>query len=138
MKYYRLPSVDEILLIDGIGGSDYDKLSAYVTVNGPRDEFAINVNRAGKPVLMSILGPDDESFPITEDTADNIVRRRELSPFDVGSFKDFTGKSFSSDRVTTTGKVFTIKSTASSGGVKRIIETVFNMSSGKIEYWKEY
>jgi len=138
MKYYKLPSVDELLLIDGIGRSDYDKLLPYVTVYGSPDEFAINVNGAGKAVLMSILGPGDEVFPIAEGLADKIIRFRELTPFDVGSFKSFTGISFSPDRATTTGKFFTIKSIASSGGVKRIIETVLNTDTRTILYWKEY
>jgi type II secretory pathway component PulK len=53
-KYYRLRSVDELLLIDRISRSDYDKLLPYVTVFGLKDEFAVNINGAGKPVLMSI------------------------------------------------------------------------------------
>jgi hypothetical protein len=42
------------------------------------------------------------------------------------------------NKITVMGKDFSIKSVAASGGVKRIIETVFDRSTGMIEYWKEY
>ncbi len=138
-KHYRLRSVDELLMIDGIDRNAYDKLLPYVTVYGPdMTDYSINVNGAGKPLLMSILHANG-SFPITEDRADRIIKYRELSPFLFwGDFNNFAGTSFSADRIKTMGTDFSIKATASSGGVKRIIESVLNTSAGKIEYWKEY
>jgi general secretion pathway protein K len=137
-KYYKLPSVDELLLIDGITRNDYDKLLPYITVYGLPDEFSVNANRSGKPVLMSIRGPNG-GFPISEDLAERIIRCRELKPFsNLTEFNSCATISFSPDKVTTEGKFFTIKSTASSSGIKRIIEMVLDNSAGTIQYWKEY
>lgn len=138
-KYYRLRSVDELILIAGIDREAYDKLLPYITVYGPNDEFAVNVNGAGKPVLMSISDPRDGTFPITSAQADRIIKYRESNPFlSWGDFNNFAGTKFSTDRIKTLGTDFSIKATAASGGVKRIIEAVLDNSASKIEYWKEY
>jgi hypothetical protein len=60
-------------------------------------------------------------------------------PFtDIGDFISLVGTGLSSTSITTKGAFFRIKSGAASDGVKRIIEAVFNMDKGRIEYWKEY
>ena len=132
-KYYVLPSTDELLLIDGISRKDYDTLLPYVTVYGPPNDISVNVNGAGKPVLMSISDPRTGEFPITEDRAERIIQYRSHMPFEnFGQFNNYAVTNFSSDRVATEGRFFTVKSIASSGGIKRIIETVCDTSTGKI------
>jgi type II secretory pathway component PulK len=137
---FGLNSVDELLLINGITRKDYDTLLPYITVYGSPDYLIINVNGAGKPVLMSIANSENSGFPIDEDRAERIIRRRELSLFaDIGKFNDIAGTQLSTDRITCyIGSLFLVRGVAESGGVKRIIEMVFNLSAGKIEYWKEY
>jgi general secretion pathway protein K len=137
-----LVSVDELLLINGITKKDYDTLLPYITVYGSSDNLIINVNGAGKPVLMSIYDKDGKNgtFPITEDSADRIIKRRELSLFsDYGDFNSCAGTNLASNQMTTyVGPYFSIRSMAEFVGEKRIIQAIFNKNSGKIEYWKEY
>ncbi len=134
-----LYSADELLSIHGISRNDYDKLLPYISALPPQDHLIINVNGAEKPVLMSIQNPSTDEFPITEDLAEKIIAHRNLMPFtDIGDFISLVGTGLSSTSITTKGEFFQIKSGASSGGVKRIIEAVFNMDKGRIEYWKEY
>jgi general secretion pathway protein K len=136
-KNYKLDSVDEILLIHGITRKDYDKLLPYVTAFGSRDNLIINVNGAEKPVLMCMY--KNGEFPITEEIANNIIKYRESTPFDsFGKFNDLVKTIFSANEISFKGADFYIKSVASSGGVKRIIETVLNTDKANIEYWKEY
>jgi general secretion pathway protein K len=142
-KNSPLLTVDELLLINGISREDYDKLLPYVTVYGDASAHQININGAEAPVLMSIPATGG-GFPITEDLANRIIQYRESTPFQsVDDLKNVLG--FNDDlrmslggKITVQGKVFSIKSTAASGGVKRIIETVFEDSSHKLKYWKEY
>ena len=136
-KNSDLSSTDELLLIHGITHTEYDKLLPYVTVFGSRDNLIVNVNVAEKPVLMCMY--KNEGFPITEEIADKIIRYRESIPFDsFGKFNDLAKTTFSANEITFKGADFSIKSMASSGGVKRIIEAVFNTYSKTFEYWKEY
>jgi type II secretory pathway component PulK len=139
-KDLGLNSVDELLLINGITRKDYDTLLPYITVYGSPDNLIVNVNGAGKQVLMSISDPRNGEFPIDEDRAERIIKRRELSLFlNYGEFNVFVGTDLSADRITTDiGPFFFVKGIASSGGIKRIIETVLNKDTGTIKYWKEY
>jgi general secretion pathway protein K len=139
-KDLGLNSVDELLLINGITRKDYDTLLPYITVYGSSDNLIINVNGAGKPVLMSISDPRKGDFPIDEDRAERIIKRRELSLFlNNGEFNGFAGTDLPADRITTEiGPSFFVKGIAVSGGIKRIIETVLNKDTGTIKYWKEY
>jgi general secretion pathway protein K len=135
-KNSALDSVDELLLINGISRKDYDKLLPYVTVSKKRDNLIVNVNRAEAPVLMSLADG------ISEEKAKNVIQRRKGAPFTENKmqqqFKDATGISLGSDRIRTDGTVFCIKSSASSGGVKRVIETVLDTTTNMVQYWKEY
>ena len=138
-KNSALNSVDELLLINGISRKDYDTLLPYITIYGNRDAPEININSAEEPVLKSL------SKYITGDDAKRIIKYRESNPFrgksDLMSVLGFTGSKGQSlmNKITTDiGPNFSIKSIAASGGVKRIIETVFNASTRTIEYWKEY
>jgi hypothetical protein len=81
---------------------------------------------------------------IKEQDAENIVNHRNSTPFTEGGidgqlqgivngFMTETGVF-----LTAKGKAFSITSTASSGGVKRIIEMVLNIDKNTFEYWKEY
>lgn len=138
-KNSPLVSVDELLLINGINRKDYDKLLPYITVYGDRNASLININGAEAPVLMSL------SDSITEELANRIIQYRGNTPFEntaqlqnkVAGFETIALSLMG--RITVKGKNFYIKSTATSGGVKMIIETVLDTSSrAVIRYWKEY
>jgi len=130
-KNDALISVDELLLVNGIGKDDYKKLSPYITASGSRTVPQININTAEKPVLKSLFGNDD--------IADRIIALRKIAPFtDGGDLENRTGNKNIPTMVTFQSNAFFISSMASSGGVKRIIDTVVNTSSKRVEYWKEY
>lgn len=137
-KNSALHSVDELLLIKGINRKDYDRLLPYVTVYGDRNAPQININGAEKPVLMSL------SEAITEELAQRVIDYRKNSPFEetehLQRVSGFTSTVYNpiSSMITKKGIYFSIRSTASSGSVKRIIEMVMDTTKGKIEYWKEY
>ena len=127
-------SVDELLLIHGISRKDYDTLLPYVTVGKYRDNLIVNVNGAQAPVLQSLSASPE----ITEEAAKQIINARKSNPLTIAKFNEIAGTSLGTQRITTEGMIFSIRSTASSGGVKRIIETVLDTSSNTIQYWKEY
>ncbi|MFA6054859.1 MAG: type II secretion system minor pseudopilin GspK [Thermodesulfovibrionales bacterium] len=136
-KNSALDSVDELLLINGISGKDYEKLLPYITVSTKRDNLIVNVNRAEAPVLMSLADG------ISEEKAKNVIQRRKGAPFtgkDIQEFQTITSTSLGLDRIRFDGAVFCIKSSASSGGVKRVIETVLDTTTNTntVQYWKEY
>ena len=141
-KNSALLSTDEILLIHGISKKYYDTLLPYITVYGDRNTPVININGAEVPILMSILDTGQGDFPITDDLAKRIITYRESLPFEnIGQFNAFAGTSLSSNQITVKGKHFSIRSTAESSGVKRIIDTVLekkSLSPLVIKYWKEY
>jgi general secretion pathway protein K len=135
-----LATVDELLMIRGIKKSDYDALLPYITVYGTRDLLMININGAEKPVLQCL------SDDISDELAQRIVDYREGAPFEeinqLQKIAGFTSMLYNpiSSMITVKGRFFSITSTASSDGVKRIIETVLDteLSPVRIEYWKEY
>ena len=125
--------MDELLLINGISRKDYDKLLPYVTVSKRRANLIVNVNRAEAPVLMSLADG------ISEETAKKVIQQRKGNPLtDIQQFNNIAGTTLGSDRIRIDGTVFSIKSTASSGGVKRVIETVLDTTTNTVQYWKEY
>lgn len=133
-KNSNFDSVDELLLINGVSRKDYDTLLPYITVYG---DGRININNAKKPVLMCLPGVINDSL------AQNIIDYRKRTPFDeagnIVNVPEFGTLGFSlMTRITDRANGFYIKSAASSGGVKRIIETVIDMDHGSIQYWKEY
>jgi len=137
-KNLPLHSVDELLLIPGLTKNDYTTLFPYVTVYGTRDNLSININGAEKPVLRCL------SDKITDELAQRVIDFRKNNPFQetsdlskVAGFERDTGIP-PGVVVAVKGENFSIKSAASSGGVKRIIETVLNVDNAKIAYWKEY
>ena len=133
-KNDELSSVDELLLIKGISKEDYKKLLPYITVSGTRTSPQININSAEKPVLKALFNVK------TDDLANRIITLRNSSTFSgTGNLISRIGSNIDVPfMVTFESNIFFISSTASSGGVKRIIETVFNTEKEKIEYWKEY
>ena len=132
-KNSALDSVDELLLINGISGKDYDKLLPYVTAGKNRDNLIVNVNRAEAPVLMSL------AHGISEEKAKKVIQQRKGNPFtELSQFNNIAGTTLGSDRIRKAGTVFCIKSSASSGGVKRVIETVLDTTTNTVQYWKEY
>ncbi len=138
-KNEALNSNDELLLINGIKRSDYDKLSPYVTVYGTRDNLIININTAEKVVLMCLFDKSKEVFPVTEDKANMIIQRRKLKPFESYSeFNSVAGTSFSTNQITDRASIFSVQAVASNGSIKKIIEMVMNRDKGRVEYWREY
>jgi general secretion pathway protein K len=139
-KNAALDSVDEILLINGISEKDYETLLPYVTVYGTRDNLIVNINGAEKPVLMCL------SEAITDDLAQNLINYRNASPFgknsEISNVAGFTSTVVDPimANIDVKGSVYRVTSTAESGGVKRIIETVLSVSpsSVTVSYWKEY
>ncbi len=134
-----LLNIDELLLINGISKKDYDKLLPYITSYGDRNAPLININSAEAPVLISL------SDSMTEELANRIIQYRENTPFiesskivNVSGLENI-GISLT-NKITVKGENFCIKAVATSGGVKRIIETVFDTSSSPavVKYWKEY
>ncbi len=136
-KNSAIHSVDELLLINGINRKDYDKLLPYITVHGDRNAPQININGAEKPVLMCL------SKDVTEKLAQNVIDYRKFKPFEnsgqLGNVPGFD-KIEIPPMITVIGENFYIKSTAASGGVKRITETIIKISKSNkaIQYWKEY
>ena len=134
-KNSALNSVDELLLIKGVTREDYSKLLPYITVNKEeRTHLIININAAQKPVLMCL------SKDLDDNKAELIINKRRIEPFDEYENVNTIIGSILSTQITLiyNGNIFSIRSTAASGGVKRIIETVLNTDKEKIEYWKEY
>jgi general secretion pathway protein K len=139
-KNAALDSVDELLLINGISEKDYETMLPYITVYGRRDNLIININGAEKPVLMCL------SDAITDDLAQNLINYRNATPFedtvDIKKVTEFTGAvgDFLMGKIMVQGSVYRVTSSAESGGVKRIIDTVLNVSptSATVSYWKEY
>jgi len=138
-KNAPMDSVDEILLINGISEKDYKALLPYITVYGRRDNLIVNINGAEKPVLMCL------SEAITADLAQNLINYRNATPFgDTADISKVTGFSEIGGsligKIDIQGSVYRVTSSAESGGVKRIIETVLNVSpsSVTVSYWKEY
>lgn len=128
-------SVDELLLVKGISRADYDKLAPYVTIYG---DGRININAAQIPVLVSLADAVDKNL------AERLVKYRELSPFNTSSdiLKvagfEMIGTSLMG-RVVVKGKVFSVRSIAESGSLKRIIDCVLQVagSGATIKYWIE-
>ncbi|MFZ5907634.1 MAG: type II secretion system minor pseudopilin GspK [Nitrospirota bacterium] len=127
-------SIDELLLVHGIGEEEYDTLLPYVTVFGKSAlNLEININTAGTPVLRCL------AEDVTEEEAEQIVRNREVVPLKGEDFQRFTGSlPDTSIALMEKSSQFSVKSVASSGGVKRIIEAVWDHNGNLIEYWKEY
>jgi general secretion pathway protein K len=134
-KNAPLSSVNELLLIPGISKENYDTLLPYITVYG---DGLININSAEKIVLRSL------SKDINEEIAQRVVDYRNMKPFDrIDDLQNISGISLQvygpiSTRISTEGKSFSLCSVAASGGVKRIIDTVWKRDGNTIEYWKEY
>ncbi|MFA5822692.1 MAG: type II secretion system minor pseudopilin GspK [Thermodesulfovibrionales bacterium] len=129
-----LDSVDELLLIHGISKEDYDKLLPYITIYGNGE---ININSASKPVIRCL------SNDISDELAQRVIDYRKSMPFkvkaDLQNVNGFSSAVYNpfSDMITSESSTFSIKSTASSGGVKRVIETVLD-TTNTVQYWKEY
>lgn len=137
-KNSPLVCIDELLLINGISKKDYDKLLPYVTVYG---SGKININSAEKPVLRSL------SDGISDELAQRVINYRKTTPFQkendlqkVNGFNDLSIYGAIQTKISVVGENFFLMSSAASGGVKRIIETVLKTSKSdtRIEYWKEY
>jgi general secretion pathway protein K len=133
-------SVDELLLINGISEKDYETLLPYVTVYGNRDNLIVNINGAEKPVLMCL------SDAITDDLAQNLINYRNAKPVEDATKEIVNVTGFSTigqsliGKIITQGSIYRVTSSAESGGVKRIIDTVLNVSpsSATVSYWREY
>ncbi|MEW6162296.1 MAG: type II secretion system minor pseudopilin GspK [Nitrospirota bacterium] len=134
-KNATLDSLDELLLINGIDRHTYDKISPYLTVYG---NGLININSAEIPVLVCL------SDTITEELAERIIRYRDIIPFeDTSKIVKVAGLETAGQsligRITVKGTSFRIISTVTGGGVKRIVDSVLEISGGTptVKYWKE-
>ena len=135
-KNAPLDSIDEILLIPGIERTQYDTLLPYITVYG---DGRVNINTAETPVLMSL------SDSISRDMAERIVTYRKIEPFkewaDIYQVSGFTLEIVGPFQtyMKTRGTAFRVISTAASGGVKKVIDCVLEISGGSniVRYWRE-
>jgi hypothetical protein len=78
---------------------------------------------------------------IDERLAQQVIDHRKSEPFDSTGELDSiigTGKISTQILITFKGTIFSVKSIASSDGVKRIIETVLDTNNKTMQYWKEY
>ncbi|MBI4685023.1 MAG: type II secretion system minor pseudopilin GspK [Nitrospirae bacterium] len=132
-KNAPLYNVGELMFIKGIDTTVYEKLFPYVTVYG---NGRININGAEKPVLISL------SNDITDELAQRVIDYRRFTPFEekiqlqkVIGF-DLLVYGPISGKITVKGGAFYVRSIASSGGIKRIIEAVIGMNRD-IKYWRE-
>ena len=134
-KNAALHSIDELLLINGISRKDYDTLLPYVTVDKEREHLIININSAKKPIIMCLADGIDERL------AQQVIDHRKIQPFESAGELDSligTGKISAQISITFKGTIFSVKSIASSDGVKRIVEMVIDTYNKNIQYWKEY
>jgi len=135
-KNQNFDSADEIFLVPGMDRSAGEKLLPYITVHG---NGLININGADVPVLMSLSPLIDKGM------AERIVQFREGRPFEraedilkVAGFEAM-GQSLMG-RLTVKGTAFRVICTGSEGEVRRIIESVLEISGGNkpiVRYWKE-
>lgn len=135
-KNQNFDSADEIFLIPGIDRSAGEKLLPYITVYG---NGLININGAEVPVLMSLSPLIDKGM------AERIVQFREVKPFEraeeilkVAGFEAM-GQSLMG-RLTVKGGAFRVICTGSEGEIRRIIESVLEISGSNklmVRYWKE-
>ena len=141
-----LDSIDELLLVPGIDATIYERLQPYVTIYG---NGSININGADIPVLMSLSASMDKTM------AQSIIRYRAETPLTattdimkVIGFEDATGIALSSGYASLKGTspalicmhgtAFRVTATAQSGELKRIIDSVIDISGGRtVVYWKE-
>ena len=135
-KNAKLDSIDELLLIPGIGEDAFERLRPYVTIYGNN---IININTAEVPVLMSL------SDKIDKGTAANVVGYRERTPFqmptDILQVAGFQTVGASvQGYISVRSNTFRITATASSGDIKRIIESVMYIAgpTQTVNYWREY
>ena len=136
-----LDSIDELLLIPGIDGESYERLVPYVTIYGfmqGSHVAKININGAAIPVLMSL------AEGINADVAARIVRYREATPFaterDISAVIGNEIYTAISGDIVIKGTAFRVLATAQTGNIKRIIESVIDISGSSrvIRYWKEF
>jgi len=136
-----LDSIDELGSIPGVEEAAFERLQPYVTIYGicPIGLCLININTADVPVLMSL------SDAIDRNLAENVVRYREISPFErtqdilkVAGFEK-AGQGVLAF-LTVKGSSFRILAKASSGDIQRIIESVMDLqgTTRTVRYWKEY
>ena len=142
-KNALLDSIDEMLVIPGIDRASYEKLSAYVTIYSKLYGTTtygskININGAKIPVLMSL------SDSIGKEMAERIVKYRERLPFEkiqdikkVAGFETIMPSLM--ERITVKGTTFRVISTATEGNIKRVIESIIEISDSGLflRYWKE-
>jgi general secretion pathway protein K len=135
LKHAPFDSIDELLSVPGISRETYDKLVPYVTIYG---SGVININGAEVPVLMSL------SDAVDRDMAERVVQYRGNIPFqDVSDIVKVAGfetiGASLMGRITVKGNMFRVVATATDGGIRKIVESVLEVSGGNpvVIYWKE-
>ena len=131
-----LDSLDEILSVPGIGKEAFERLQPYVTIYGNR---LVDINTAGFPVIMSLSDAIDRRM------AEDLIRYREITPFEkiqdilkVAGFET-VGMPIQG-YISFKSSTFRVIATATSGDVKRIIESVMDIAgtTRTVRYWREY
>ncbi|HHL39989.1 MAG TPA: general secretion pathway protein GspK [Deltaproteobacteria bacterium] len=125
-------SVDELYMIKGYTPEVVRTIKPFVTVYG---DGLVNINRAGKEVLMALSGDMDESL------AERIIEYRASTPFrdraDVMKVPGFETIGFSlQDRIKVRGDTFRVFSRATAGDAVREVEAVIRLGGGVL-YWRE-
>jgi hypothetical protein len=78
---------------------------------------------------------------IDERLAQQVIAHRKIKSFESAGELDSligTGKISAQISITFKGTIFSVKSIASSDGLKRIVEMVIDTYNKNIQYWKEY
>ncbi len=130
-----LYSIDELVNIRGVTAEIYKKLLPHVTIFG---DGLININSAGKYVLMSLSGQ------IGEEMAGRVVTYRQLKPFkkwqDLRNVAGFdTLYTSLGGRITVKGNAFTVEVNAFKGDLKKSVSAVLAFKGSELvyKYWKE-
>ncbi len=126
-----LQSIDELKLIPGIDKNTFDKISPFITVYGNN---LINVNTAKLPVLMSL------HKDMTETLAKRIIDYRDASPFeDKKHVQRVSGMESIGQviKIDVKSSDFRITTNATVNEITRIIESVVDNTSMRIQFWRE-
>lgn len=131
-KNNMLESTEEMLMIKGYTPEVFKKLAPFVT---PYTEGLVNINTAGKTVLMSL------SDDIPEGLAERVIEYRGKTPFkersEILKVPGFETIGFSlQDKITARTNTFRVLAKARVNGVERGVEAVIQAGGG-ILYWRE-
>jgi general secretion pathway protein K len=129
-------TTDELLMVKGFSPEVYRALKDYVSPYNTGG--LVNINTAPGAVIMAL------SEEITEDLADDVIRRREEAPFkdrsEIIKVPGFETLGFGlQDKITVESRVYRVISRATSGEITREVEAVVHVGKGGggLLYWRE-